>query len=127
MGLDPYYGFYHKPDTSFQALVYDMIEPFRWLVDSTVLDLVNIKDHKSQIRKRDYAHTKDGFVVMDDSLIRRFLEKLERVFSQERKYEFRHGAKTMDGLKNVQEITVAKITIQNLTDFCVDKTDNFLE
>ena len=119
MGLDPYYGFYHKQDTSFQALVYDMIEPFRWLVESTVLGIANIQDHGSQIRVKNYTHTKDGFVVMDDSLIKRFLEKLERTFQQGRKYEFRHGAKTSDGLKNVQEITVAKINIQNLISFFI--------
>jgi CRISPR-associated protein Cas1 len=126
MGLDPYYGFYHKPDTSFQALVYDMIEPFRWLVDSTVLSMANIKDHKSQIRKRDYTHTKDGFVVMDDSLIKRFLEKLERTFQSERKYEFRHGVKTYDGLKNVQEITIAKIIITNLAETCIGKSKMYV-
>ncbi len=121
MGLDPYYGFYHKHDTSFQALVYDMIEPFRWLVDSTVYSMANIKDHGSQIRLKDYTHTKDGFVVMDDSLLKRFLEKLERRFQSERKYEFRHGVKTNNGLKNVQEITIAKVAIQNLAEYCSEK------
>ena len=118
MGLDPYYGFYHKQDTSFQALVYDLIEPFRWLVDSTVLKFSDIHQ-MHRIRVKDYTHTKDGFVVMDDSLIKRFLEKLERTFQQERKYEFRHGAKTSDGLKNVQEITIAKIMVQNVSEFCM--------
>ncbi len=32
VGLDAYYGFYHANHTSFQFLVYDVIEPFRWLV-----------------------------------------------------------------------------------------------
>ena len=118
MGLDPYYGFYHKQDTSFQALVYDLIEPFRWLVDSTVLKFSDIHQ-MHRIRVKYYTHTKDGFVVMDDSLIKRFLEKLERTFQQERKYEFRHGAKTSDGLKNVQEITIAKIMVQNVSEFCM--------
>lgn len=58
---------------------------------------------------------------MNDSLIKRFLEKLERTFQKERKYEFRHGVKTRDGLKNVQEITVAKIMIQNLAEYCLGK------
>jgi CRISPR-associated protein Cas1 len=35
-GLDPYYGFMHKTHNSFQALVYDLIEPFRWLVEYAV-------------------------------------------------------------------------------------------
>lgn len=120
MGLDPYYGFYHKQDTSFQSLVYDMIEPFRWLVDSTVLKFSDL-NQVHRIRLKDYTHTKDGFVVMDDSLIKRFLEKLERTFQQERKYEFRHGLKTSDGLKSVQEITIVKIVIQKLAGYCIRK------
>ena len=28
VGLDAYYGFMHKNHTSFQSLVYDMMEPF---------------------------------------------------------------------------------------------------
>src|SRR5918912_559367 len=38
-GLDPYYGFMHKSHDSFQALVYDIIEPFRWLVEYAVYKL----------------------------------------------------------------------------------------
>ncbi|TAK25701.1 MAG: CRISPR-associated endonuclease Cas1, partial [Nitrosarchaeum sp.] len=33
-GLDPYYGYMHKSHSGFMALVYDVIEPFRWLVES---------------------------------------------------------------------------------------------
>ncbi len=54
---------------------------------------------------------------MEYDLIRRFLELLERNFVQERRYSFRHGAKTKDGLKSVQEITIAKIMVQNLAEF----------
>ena len=123
-GLDAYYGFYHKSHTGFQPLVYDMMEPFRWLVDSTVCKFCDLNQvHK--IRLKDYTHTKDGFVVMDDSLIKRFLEKLERTFQSQRRYSFRHGAKTKDGLKNVQEITVAKIMVQNLAEYCVRKQKEF--
>lgn len=58
---------------------------------------------------------------MEYALIRKFLELLEITFQSERKYEFRHGAKTKDGLKNVQEIMIVKIMIQNLGEFCLDK------
>lgn len=54
-----------------------------------------------------------------------FLELLERVFHQERKYEFRHGAKTKDGLKSVKEITVVKITITNMAEFGIGKQKEF--
>ena len=62
---------------------------------------------------------------MEYSLIKRFLELLERNFQKERRYVFRHGAKTKDGLKSVQEITVARIMVQNLADFCIGKQKEF--
>lgn len=120
MGLDPYFGFMHKSHTGFQPLVYDLIEPFRWLVDYSVYSIANHKDSRKQIKLKEYVHTREGNVVMDSVLIKRFLEMLERQFSQERKYDFRHGKKTKSGLKSVQEITVAKIIVQNLAEFCIE-------
>ncbi len=46
---------------------------------------------------------------------------LERVFQKERKYDCKFGLKTRDGLKSVQEITIAKIMLQNRTEFCQGK------
>ena len=121
IGLDAYYGFYHKEHSGFQPLVYDMIEPFRWLVDYSVWKLANAHSKEQRIYQKDYAYTKDGLVVMDYRLISRFLELLERTFQKERRYPYRHGAKTKDGLKSCQEITIAKITVQNLADYCINK------
>lgn len=125
IGLDAYYGFLHKSHSSFQSLVYDVIEPFRWLVDYTVYKIANNVNATQRIYLKDYARTKNGTIVLDYSLIRRFLEMLERTFQQERRYEFRHGAKTQDGLKNVQEITIAKIMVQNLAEYCLGKEKEF--
>jgi CRISPR-associated protein Cas1 len=111
-GLDPYYGFNHKADTSFQALVYDMIEPFRWLVEYVVYRFATLQTNG--IRLSDYVHTKNGFVVMDSTLIRRFLESLERKFQSEREYSFVHGRKMKNGLSMCQEITICKIFVQKL-------------
>lgn len=125
IGLDAYYGFLHKSHSSFQSLVYDLIEPFRWLVDYTVYKIANNVNTKQRIYLKDHAHTKNGTIVLDYSLIRRFLEMLERTFQQERRCKFRHGAKTKDGLKSVQEITIAKIMIQNLAEYCLGKQKEF--
>jgi len=51
---------------------------------------------------------------------------LERTFQKERRYAFRHGAKTKDGLKSCQEITIAKIAVQKLADYCIGKQTIFL-
>lgn len=120
VGLDAYYGFMHKNHTSFQSLVYDMMEPFRWLVDCAVWKLSEAKS-THRISKKQYSHTREGNIILEYDLIRKFLELLERTFQKERRYNYRHGKKTADGLKSVQEITIAKITIQNLAEFCLGK------
>jgi len=125
VGLDAYYGFMHKNHTSFQSLVYDMMEPFRWLVDYSVWKMSDTKSH-NRISKKQYAYTREGIVVLEYDLIRKFLELLERTFQKERRYHYRHGAFTKDGLKSVQEITVAKILVQNLAEFCLGKKNQFL-
>jgi CRISPR-associated protein Cas1 len=118
-GLDPYYGFFHKTDTSFQALVYDLIEPFRWLVEFAVYKLtVEESKHGRSIRKEEYAHTRDGRVILDSGLIRRFLELLERKFQSERAYKFKHGLKRRDGTSMCQELTIVKIYVQKLAEYC---------
>ncbi len=63
--------------------------------------------------------------MLEYNLIRMFLELLERTFQKERRYHYRHVAFTKDGLKSVQEITVAKIMIQNLAEFCIGKQKEF--
>ena len=99
LGLDPYYGFFHVTHNSFQALVYDLIEPFRWLVEYAVYKLaVDEPKHDRIIKGDEYAWTREGRIILDDGLIRRFLELLERKFQSERPYKFKHGIKRRDGL-----------------------------
>jgi len=126
-GLDAYFGFMHKTHTGFQPLVYDLMEPFRWLIEYSVYKLANSQTNGQTIRFKDYAFTKEGSVVLGDDLVRRFLELLERTFQKEKKQEFRHGAKTKDGLKSVQEITISKIMIENLIEFCNGKNKSIVD
>lgn len=112
LGLDPYYGFYHRSHSGFQALVYDIIEPFRWLVEYSVYKFAN--NHNNLISSNSYTWTREGKVVMDSSLIQRFLEVLERKFLSERPYKFGHGMKGKDGMSMCQEITITKIYVQQL-------------
>jgi len=123
LGLDAYYGFYHKSHVSLQALVYDLIEPFRWLVEYSVYKFANAHRKTQMIKKREYAWTREGKIVMDSYLIRRFLEILERKFQSERSYNFKYGLKMRNGLSMCQEITIAKITVQNLADYCMMEYD----
>lgn len=127
IGLDAYYGFLHKTHGSFQSLVYDLIEPFRWLVDYVVYKLATSTSTKQRINLKDYSRTKEGYVVLDYLLIKRFLEKLERILQKERPYRLKHGRKRSDGLSMCQEVTIIKMTVQDLVDYCVGSKDSFLE
>ena len=116
LGLDPYYGFFHTTHNSFQALVYDLIEPFRWLVEYAVYKMASDTNHNHPITKRDYAWTREGKIIFDDELIRRFLELLERKFQTERPYKFKHGIKRRDGMSMCRELTITKIEVQRLAE-----------
>jgi hypothetical protein len=43
----------------------------------------------------------------------------------EKRYDFRHGKKTLDGLKSCHEITNAKIAVTNIAEFCLGKQTTF--
>ena len=116
LGLDAYYGFYHKMRISFQSLIYDLIEPYRWMVDYTVYQM-----QERGIKKKEYAWSREGRVFLDVNLIRRFLVLLPSKFYSERPYKSRHGLKRADGLAMCQELTIAKIDIQNLAEYCTGR------
>jgi CRISP-associated protein Cas1 len=119
-GLDPYYGFIHKTHNSFQALVYDLVEPFRWLVEYAVYKIaVEEPKHGRMMRKDEYAWTREGRIILDTGLIRRLLESLERIFQTERLYRLKHGVKRKDGMSMCREITLAKIAIGELANLCI--------
>ena len=102
--------------TSFQALIYDLIEPYRWMVDYAVL-----KIQEQGIKRKEYAFSREGKVFLDSNLIRRFLKLLSAKFDSRMLYKSKQGLKRADGLAMCQELTIAKIDIQNLAEYCIGK------
>ena len=101
---------------SLQALIYDLIEPYRWMVDYAVL-----KIQEQGIKRKEYAFSREGRVFLDTDLIRRFLKLLSAKFDSRMLYKSKQGLKRADGLAMCKEITIAKIDIQNLADYCIGK------
>ena len=98
-----------------------MIEPFRWLVEFAVYKLANYDNSKQSIKLKEFTWTREGKIVMDSDLIRRFLEVLERKFQSERPYRIKHGIKMRNGTSMCQENTLMKIFTQNITNYCIGK------
>ena len=103
LGLDCFVGFYHKPHPSHLALVYDMVEPFRHLVDRSVFEI------QDQIRKSDYTFSREGIVVLSDELKRKYIDLLSVIFDRKRDYKARTGIRRADGYQRMEEITVMKM------------------
>jgi CRISPR/Cas system-associated endonuclease Cas1 len=62
LGFDCYYSFYRRNHESHLALVYDITEPFRYLVDRSILEIQNV------IRKKDYLFMRQGIIVISNEL-----------------------------------------------------------
>ena len=103
LGLDCFVGFYHKNHDSHLALVYDMIEPFRHLIDRSVFEI------QDSIKNNDYAYSRHGIVVLSDDLKKRYIELLSSVFNRKKMYSARSGIRRSDGYQKMEEITIMKM------------------
>lgn len=78
-GLDPWWGFYHRPRHGRPALALDLMEPFRPLiVDSAVLTAINT----GMVRNKDFTRSANG-CMMDakgrKALIRAYEARLDQL------------------------------------------------
>jgi len=104
LGLDCFVGFYHKNEFSRLALVHDMIEPFRHLVERSVYDI------QEQIRKKDYVFSVKGIVVLSYELKKKYKDCLDGILNRKRLYKGIHGVKRIkDDLQNMKESTIIKM------------------
>jgi len=123
-GLDPYYGFNHKTGY-FMALVYDIIEPFRVVIDSTVLQMANSNANDyGRIHKKHYFKTSKG-ILFDKKLISQFLQMLQNTLNRKRPYKITRGRKSINldnKMSHAQESTIIKENVRKLANYCIGKT-----
>ena len=127
-GLDAYYGFNHKTG-NFMALVYDLIEPFRTVVDSTVIQMANSNFYTAgRINKKHYHNTNKGFVLLDTKLITMFLERLQNTMNGKRPYKITIGRKSTklgNKMSHAQESTIIREEVRTLANYCIGKETTF--
>jgi len=121
-GLDPYFGFYHKSHESEQALVYDLVEPYRVLVESVVLEFSNTPHRWNNLHKSYKLNERHHYqIILDELTVKRFLETLSRKFNEKRLYVSRYGNRgkpTKEAF--TRESTIIKLKIEKLALFCMD-------
>lgn len=122
-GLDAYFGFYHKSHESEQALVYDLVEPYRILVESAVLEFSSTASQWNRLNKCVKLNEKHHHqIILDEICLKRFLETLSRKFNEKRMYVSRYGNRgktTEEAL--TRESTIMKLQIEELVTSVVKK------
>lgn len=78
VGLNPYLGFLHAPEDSYESLVADIQELFRANIERFIIRVVNLK----VIKKEDFVETARGMYLTHDAA-KKFIEKFE--YEMERK------------------------------------------
>lgn len=83
VGLEPYIGFIHKTYLNKAPLIYDLQEPFRWLVEMAVLKIM----HEKKVKKTDFLTTDEGNVMLKPSAVKIVLEEIAKQFGAKTFYK----------------------------------------
>jgi CRISP-associated protein Cas1 len=73
VGLDPTIGFLHELDESKESLVYDLQELFRWLIDLSVIQLLEEK----KLKKSDFIVTENYHIRLKEQTAKALIEKIK--------------------------------------------------
>lgn len=77
VGLEPYLGFIHKTHTDKAPLIYDLQEPFRWLVELVIVKIL----YKKMVTKSDFITTDEGNVRLKPNTVKIVLDEIARQLS----------------------------------------------
>jgi CRISPR-associated protein Cas1 len=100
IGLDPNIGFLHEISSGKQPLVYDLQELYRWLIDLSIIQLLEEK----KLKKSDFLTTENYHIKLRERAAKQLLEKIAMNFNK--RMEFRGKFHTYDNilLENVRNL-----------------------
>lgn len=99
IGLDPSIGFLHEIAPSKHPLVYDLQELFRYVIDYSVIDLLERK-----LKKSDFIMTENYHIKLKPNTAKLLIDKIKENLNQ--RYEFKGKQHTLDNIlfKNVRKL-----------------------
>jgi len=115
-GLDPNYGFYHKNHESEQALVYDITEPYRVLIESAVLEFSQTNRYWNRLHKCFRLDEKNHYqILLDDLTVKRFLDVISRKLNEKRMCASRYGNRSQPNKEVPTRVsTIMKLKVEKL-------------
>jgi len=91
IGLDVSIGYLHEITPSKHPLVYDLQELFRYVVDYSVIELLETK-----LKKSDFITTENYHIRLKPNTAKQLIEKIKDNFNQ--RYEFRNKQHTLENI-----------------------------
>lgn len=82
VGLDPHVGFVHEVTVGKLPLVYDLQEPFRWLVDVAIIKALE----KHLFDKKDFIRTENYNLKLSAQGAKKLVKELEKQFNDKVSY-----------------------------------------
>ena len=98
--LDVSIGYLHEIDHSKHPLVYDLQELFRYVIDYSVIELLETK-----VKKSDFITTENYLIRLKPKTAELLIEKIKNNFNQ--RYEFRNKQHTLENImfENIRELS----------------------
>ena len=100
IGLDVSIGYLHEIAPSQHPLVYDLQELFRYVIDYSVIELLETK-----LKKSDFITTENYHIRLKPDTAKLLIEKIKNNFKQ--RYEFRNKQHTLENImfENIRELS----------------------
>ena len=83
MGLEPHIGFIHMTHTNKAPLVYDLQEPFRWIVDKAILKII----YEKKVTKNDFMRSDEGNIILKRDAVKVVLDEIALQFRNKTNYK----------------------------------------
>ena len=112
IGLDYSVGFLHEINQSRTPLVYDIQELFRWLIDVSVIQLLEEK----KIKKSNFIITENYHTRLGEDVAKMLIEKINSNFNA--RYNYKNN-------KQYSYQIILQDNLQQLSNFIVDKKKEF--
>jgi Uncharacterized protein predicted to be involved in DNA repair len=100
IGLDVSIGYLHEIAPSKHPLVYDLQELFRYVVDYSIIELL-----ESGLKKSDFITTENYHIRLKPDTAKMLIEKIKNNFNQ--RYEFRNKQYALENImfENIRELS----------------------
>ena len=100
IGLDASIGYLHEIAPSKHPLVYDLQELFRYVIDYSVIEIL-----ETRLKKSDFILTENYHIRLKPNTAKLFIEKIKNNFNK--RYEFKNKQYTLETimLENIRELS----------------------